>query len=435
MILLKNARLFDGVQLHGGATDLLVEGKTVTRIASGLSGSEGARVMDLAGRVVAPGFVDLHGHFRDPGQTWREDLTSGARAAAAGGFAVAVAMPNTEPPLDSEALVRDVRERGRHTGGALILPAGCVSRGRSGEEMAELASMVEAGAVLFTDDGAPVLRSSLLRHALLYASDLGVRIMEHPEDPDLSKGAQVHEGRCSALSGMRGMPAAGEVIGVGRAVALARETSCAVHLTHVSTAQALEEIRRAKGEGLPVTCDVTPHHLIFSEENVLTSHLSAIFKVNPPLRSLGDVEALWEGIADGTVDALGTDHAPWHEDEKDLPFVEASFGIASYECAVAAVLDEGRRRKVPLEALLRLWTSGPAALLPPWAGVPGRIEEGGGAFLTVLDLDLPLEVNPDQWRSKVRLTPYRGKRFIGAPVATMVAGALVFDALSEPPHE
>lgn len=435
MILLKNARLFDGVQLHGGTTDLLVEGKTVTRIASGLSSPEGARVMDLAGRVVAPGFVDLHGHFRDPGQTWREDLTSGARAAAAGGFAVAVAMPNTEPPLDSEALVRDVRERGRHTGGALILPAGCVSRGRRGEEMAELASMVEAGAVLFTDDGAPVLRSSLLRHALLYASDLGVRIMEHPEDPDLSKGAQVHEGRCSALSGMRGMPAAGEVIGVGRAVALARETSCAVHLTHVSTAQALEEIRRAKGEGLPVTCDVTPHHLVFSEENVLTSHLSAIFKVNPPLRSLGDVEALWEGVADGTVDALGTDHAPWHEDEKDLPFVEASFGIASYECAVAAVLDEGRRRKVPLEILLRLWTSGPAALLPPWAGVPGRIEEEGGAFLTVLDLDRPLEVNPDRWRSKVRLTPYRGKRFIGAPVATMVAGTLVFDALSEPLHE
>lgn len=300
--------------------------------------------------------------------------------------------------------------------------------------MAELAGMAEAGAVFFTDDGAPVLRSSLLRNALLYASDLGVRILEHPEDPDLSKNAQVHDGRCSAKSGMRGMPAAGEVIGVCRAVALARETGCPVHLTHVSTAQALDEIRRAKASGLAVTCDVTPHHLVFSEEEVLSSHLNAAYKVNPPLRSREDVEALWQGIADGTVDAIGTDHAPWHEDEKDLPFLEASFGIASYECAVAAVWDEGRRRDIALEKLLRLWTSGPAALLPDWAAVPGTLQEGVGAFLTVLDPERTLVVDPDTWCSKVRITPYRGRCFTGVPVATMVAGALVFDALSGIPR-
>ncbi len=431
MIFLKNATIFDGMRFLEHPADMLVEQGVVAGLASHLPVPSGAQVLDLTGCIAAPGFIDLHGHFRDPGQTWREDLISGARAAAAGGFAVAVAMPNTEPPLDSEALVRDVRERGKHTGGALILPAGCVSRGRKGEEMAELASMAEAGAVLFTDDGAPVLRSSLLRNALLYASDLEVRLLEHPEDPDLCKGAQVHDGRCSARSGMRGMPAAGEVIGVCRAVALSRETSCPVHLTHVSTAQALEEVRRAKAGGLPVTCDVTPHHLVFSEEAVLESHLNAAFKVNPPLRSREDVEALWRGIADGTVDAIGTDHAPWHEDEKDVPFLEASFGIASYECAVAAVLDEGRRRSVPWEKLLRLWTSGPAALLPNWVGVPGRLEDGAPAFLTVLDPARSLVVNPEQWCSKVRITPYRGKQFTGAPVATVVAGVLVFDALSE----
>ncbi len=434
MIVLKDAKIFDGMHFLEHPADVLVEKGVVTRVSPGISAPAEARVLDLQGCVVAPGFIDLHGHFRDPGQTWREDLVSGARAAAAGGFAVAVAMPNTEPPLDSEALVRDVRERGKRTGGALILPAGCVSRGRKGEDMAELASMAEAGAVLFTDDGAPVLRSSLLRNALLYASDLGVRLMEHPEDPDLCRGAQVHDGRCSAKSGMRGMPAAGEVIGVCRALALSRETSCPVHLTHVSTAQALEEIRRAKDGGLAVTCDVTPHHLVFSEEDVLASHLNASFKVNPPLRSREDVEALWRGIADGTVDAIGTDHAPWHEDEKDVPFLEASFGIASYECAVAAVLDEGRRRGVPLETLLRLWTSGPAALLPSWAGVPGKLEEGVPAFLTVLDPTRSLVVDPERWRSKVRITPYRGKSFTGAPVATVVAGTLVYDALSETPR-
>ena len=203
--------------------------------------------------------------------------------------------------------------------------------------MAELGGMAQEGAVLFTDDGSPVARANLLRQALLYSLDLGVRIMEHPEETSLTSGAQVHEGRCSAVSGMTGFPEAAEVIGVSRGIALARETGCPIHLTHLSTAGALKEVRRAKADGLAVTCDVTPHHLTLSEEDVLSSGLSGVFKVNPPLRSLADVEALWEGLWDGTVDAIATDHAPYHQDEKDLPFQEAAFGIASYECAAALV--------------------------------------------------------------------------------------------------
>ncbi len=430
-LLLKGGRIFDGERFLDGVTDVLLEDGRVRALGKDLPSPEGAKELQLAGLLVCPGFIDLHGHFRDPGQTWCEDLVSGSLAAAAGGYAVAVAMPNTLPPLDNDALVRDVIERGRRAGGARILPAGCVSKERKGEEMAELAAMADAGAVFFTDDGAPVLRARLLRNALLYTKDLGVRVLEHPEEKDLTKSAQVTEGRCSALSGMRGFPISAEVLGVLRALVLARETNCAVHLTHVSTAAALEAIRAAKADGVEVTCDVTPHHLVLSEEDVLRSNLHAAFKVNPPLRSTADRDALWRGIADGTVDAIATDHAPWHEDEKDLPFQEANFGIASYECAVGAVLDYRRNAEpeVPLERLLALWTSRPGALLPRSAAFPGRLAEGLPAHVTVVDPESAFRVDPALWRSKARITPYKGRHFTGRPVLTVVAGKIVFSAL------
>lgn len=429
MILLKNVRIFDGLDFISDCSDVLLSDGKITKIAVNRE-VPGARELDLSGKLLCPGFVDLHGHFREPGQTQCEDILSGARAAARGGFTVVVAMPNSKPAIDNDALVHFVADKGRMAakkGGALVLPAGTVSIGRKGETMADLGDMANAGAVLFTDDGSPVKSTSMLSNAMLYASDLGIRIMEHPEELQLTNNSQVHEGRCSTLSGMKGAPAAAEIIAVARGIALARETGCAIHLTHISTAQAIEEIRKAKAEALPISCDVTPHHLVFSEEDVLNSHLSAVYKVNPPLRSLADQEALWLALADGTVDAIATDHAPWHSDEKDLPFEEAAFGIASYECCVAAVLDAWKsRNNMPLEKLLRLFTYGPASLLPASAGICGRIEEGAKANLTVLDLERELQVDTNNWLSKARMSPYNGRRYTAMPVLSIVEGELAY---------
>jgi dihydroorotase len=431
MILFRRAQVFDGARFMPERLDVLISGGRVMTLGQDLVKPAGAQEIDLSGLILAPGFIDLHGHFRDPGQTWRETVLTGARAAAAGGFALAVAMPNTDPALDSAALIRYVLDQSRQAGAAFVLPAGCVSQGRQGKTLAELGAMAEEGAVLFTDDGAPVATANLLRQAMLYTRDLGVKIMDHPEEGSLTKGAQVHEGRASALSGLKGWPAAAEVLGVARGIALSRETDFPIHLTHLSTAQAVGEIRRAKAEGLPVTCDVTPHHLALSEEDVLKSGLGGVYKVNPPLRSPADAAALWDGLADGTVDAIATDHAPYHADEKDLPFQEASFGIPSYECAVAVVLTEWRARGRPglLERLLAAWTSGPARVLPETLGQLGVVQEGAPAHLTVLDLDKTQTVAMEAWQSKARLGPYQGRSLTGWPVLTLVGGEVVFSTL------
>jgi dihydroorotase len=340
-LLLRDATIFDGRLLREGRFDVLLSDGRIERIGpSGtLPAPQGGETLALEGRILSPGFVDLHAHFRDPGQTWREDLTSGSLAAAAGGYVLAVAMPNTDPAVDTAEMVEYVRRRGEAAPGARILPAGAATKGREGRELAEMRKMAEAGAAVFSDDGVPVGSPETLRRALLYARETGVRLLEHPEERSLAEGGQVHEGIESALTGLKGIPAASEVLGVLRAIVLVRETGGAIHLTHLSLAESLAAVRAAKAEGLPVTCDVTPHHLVFSEEEIRESGFDAAFKVNPPLRPASDLEALWAGLADGTVDAVATDHAPWHEDEKDLPFPEASFGIASLECAVAAVTD------------------------------------------------------------------------------------------------
>lgn len=438
MILLTNAQVFDGLKFLENGTEVLVEDNLIKAVGMNLEVPEGTARMDLGGRLLSPAFIDLHGHFRDPGQTWREDIKSGSRAAAAGGFGLAVAMPNTDPPLDSPALIRYVRQEGAAAGGALVLPAGCVSFGRQGQAMAELGAMAEEGAVLFTDDGSPVLSPDTLLQAILYSSDLGIRIMEHPEEPGLTKGAHVHEGRCSAISGIKGQPEAAEVIGVQRGIALAKEAGFGIHLTHLSTAGSILAVRRAKADGLDVTCDITPHHLVLSEEDVLERGLRGVHKVNPPLRSLADVEALWGGLADGTVDAIGTDHAPYHVDEKDLPLQEAAFGIASYECAAPALFDRAASRGLDPAILLKALTSGPAGILPDTiSGAEpglGLIEEGRTANLTVIDETLEKKVDTAGWRSKARMTPYQGMSFKGWPVLTMVRGRVVFDAMEGSAH-
>ena len=288
--------------------------------------------------------------------------------------------------------------------------------------------MTEAGAVFFTDDGSPVATSHLLRLALLYTGKRLPRVMEHPEEISLFHGGQVHEGRVSAMSGLKGIPGASEEIDVARGIALVRDTGSRIHFTHISCAGAVELIRNAKRAGLDVTCDTTFHHLTLNENAVIGSGYNSRFKVNPPLRSVEDQRALWEGLTDGTIDAIVTDHAPWHMDEKDEPFQEAPFGIASLECAAAVLLDYRAKNhpEVPLELIFTKMTSAPAALLPEkWQGL-GVIAEGACADLTVVDEARTRIVDCQTWKSKARCCPWEGMAFTGWPVMTFVEGRKIW---------
>ncbi len=432
MELFRNGRIFDGVKFLGEGFDMVVRGGTVERIGKDLP-DDGAEILDVGGAIVCPGFIDLHVHFRDPGYEWREDIGSGSRAAASGGYTTVVTMPNTSPVVDSEAMVEYVVARGHRSDGARILPAGCVSAGRKGQRLAELGLMAEAGAVLFTDDGGPVSDAGLLRTALRYSRDLGVRIMEHPEELSLTEKGQVNEGVVSASSGLKGWPVSAELIDVQKGIALCRETDAPIHFTHVSSGLAIEAIRSAKTEGLPVTCDVTPHHLTLDETAILVSRFSSTYKVNPPLRTRADVKALWKALEDGVVDAIATDHAPYHMDEKDLPFQEATSGIASIECSVAVVLDGWAKlgKPLPLEHLLARFTSGPASVLPgKWRSL-GVLKEGAVADVTVIDPEAVRKVDVTTWKSKARLCPWNNEFLQGWPVLTMVDGKIVMNRLEE----
>lgn len=424
--LFKGFKVFNGTEFINDDC-VLVDGNKIVKIGSCLE-CEDAETVEGCGRLLTPGFIDLHAHFRDPGLEWNEDLKSGAMAGAAGGFTTLVAMPNTKPAISEASLIEYVLSHGAAAHAARILPAGCVSKKREGKEICEMEKMTEAGAVFFTDDGAPVATSQLLRLALLYTGKTLPRVMEHPEEISLFQGGQVHEGRVSAMSGLKGIPGASEEIDVARGIALVRETGGRIHFTHISSAGAVELIRNAKRAGLDVTCDTTFHHLTLNENAVINSGYNSRFKVNPPLRSTEDQAALWEGLKDGTIDAIVTDHAPWHMDEKDEPFQEAPFGIASLECAVAVLLDYRARNypDVPLEMLFAKMTTAPAALLPEKWQRLGRIEEGAFADITVIDEERTRIVDCQTWHSKARCCPWEGIALTGWPVMTFVEGKKIW---------
>lgn len=424
--LFKGFKIFNGKEFIKDDCVLVEDGK-IAKIGSGLDCAD-AEVIDGGGRLLTPGFIDLHAHFRDPGLEWNEDLKSGAMAGAAGGFTTLVAMPNTKPAISEPALVEYVLSHGAAAKAARILPAGCVSKKREGKEICEMEKMAEAGAVFFTDDGSPVATSHLLRLALLYTGKRLPRVMEHPEEISLFQGGQVHEGRVSAMSGLKGIPGASEEIDVARGIALVRDTGSRIHFTHISCAGSVELIRNAKRAGLDVTCDTTFHHLTLNENAVIGSGYNSRFKVNPPLRSVEDQRALWEGLTDGTIDAIVTDHAPWHMDEKDEPFQEAPFGIASLECAAAVLLDYRAKNhpEVPLELIFTKMTSAPAALLPEkWQGL-GVIAEGARADLTVVDEERTRIVDCQTWKSKARCCPWEGMALTSWPVMTFVEGRKIW---------
>ena len=374
--------------------------------------------MRLPKVVESFGFIDLHAHLREPGFEESETIATGSRAALRGGFTTICAMPNTEPTIDSPGLVAELIARAAASDGARVLPIAAITRGRRGKELADLVELAAAGAVAFSDDGAPVEDARLFRHALEYASARDLLVIEHAQDAALSTNGVMHEGAISARLGLSGIPAAAEEAAVARDIALARLVGARLHLTHLSTAGSVELVRRAKADGARITCDVTPHHLAMTDEWVAGSRAFAwdvpgsvaratpydsSTKVNPPLRSLADVRALWRGLADGTVDAIATDHAPHASVRKDVEYDVAAFGISGLETAVPLVLGGVRAGWASLDVVLRALTSGPAGILG--IDVPDdRI---------VMDTEAEWTVSARDLVSKGKNTPLLGRVVVG----------------------
>jgi dihydroorotase len=386
------------------------------------------QALEAKGYLVVPGFIDLHAHLREPGFEDSETIATGARAALRGGFTTVCAMPNTEPAIDSPGLVAELVARGRSSGGARVLAIAAITRGRNGRELADLVELAAAGAVAFSDDGSPVEDGRLFRSALEYARVTGRPVIEHPQDLALSAKGVMHEGVVSARLGLPGMPAAAEETAVARDITLAKMTGGRLHLTHLSTTGSIELVRRAKAEGAPITCDVTPHHLAMTDDWVAGSRAFAwevpdealqgvpydsSTKVNPPLRSHADVRALWAGLADGTVDAIATDHAPHASVKKDVEFDQAAFGISGLETALALVLGGVRVHWAPIGAVIDALTVGPARVL--------GIELHDDDWIAI-DRDAEWVVTPEQLVSKGKNTPVLGRTVIGRVVHVSLGG-------------
>jgi len=398
----------------------------IEALGDGAASCEGLPVLDAGGLVCAPGFVDLHVHFREPGQEEKETVATGSHAAAAGGFTIVVTMPNTEPAIDNAGMVRYVIDRGNEAGCCRVLPTGAISVGRKGEAMAELGAMVEAGAVGFTDDGSPVVSGKLMSNALKYAKSLGVPIISHAEDLTIVGKGCMHAGYWSTRLGLTGMPRAGEDAAVFRDIELARASGGHLHVAHVSTKGAVDLIRRAKAEGVEVTAEATPHH--FALDHSRCREYSPLFKMSPPLREPDDVAAVAAGLADGTIDCIATDHAPHTATEKELQFDQAPFGVIGLETAFAAgvtylvetgIMDLGR--------LIRCMSERPAQILKL---ATGRLATGLEADFVLLDPQREWTVGPDTLRSRSRNSSFLGETLKGAVVATFLRGRSTYHALA-----
>jgi dihydroorotase len=421
-LLLRNARVVDPSAGLDGERDVLVEDGRVVRLGRGIP-ADGADVIDLRGLVACPGFIDMHVHLREPGQEWKETIATGTRAAAAGGFTGVACMPNTEPPIDSRSVVEFVLAQARQHGAVPVYPIGCVSKGQKGEQLAEMGDMAVAGARGFSDDGKPVASAGLMRRALEYARIFDLPVIDHCEEPTLVSGGVVHEGEVSTRLGLKGWPGVAEDVMVQRDILLAEYTGGAVHIAHMSTGRAAALVRSAKAAGVRVTCEVTPHHLVLTDQAVLAYDTDA--KMNPPLRAAADRAALLAAIADGTVDAIATDHAPHHTDEKCVEFSRAPFGIVGLETAVSIGLDRlVHAGVIGLPRLVDLMSCGPARVLRL---AKGSLAPGSDADVTVLDLAREVVVRPAAFASKSANTPFSGWALRGAPVMTIVGGRVVHD--------
>jgi len=420
-LLLRGGRVIDPANNLDAVQDVLLAHGKIERLGRSLEAPEGTEVVDASGKIVCPGFIDMHVHLREPGYEYKETVATGTRAAAAGGFTAVCCMANTNPVNDNGAVTDYILAKAKVEGVVRVYPIGAVTRGLRGEELAELAELAESGCVAFSDDGRCVMNSGLYRRAMEYTLPFGAPLISHAEDASLSRGASMNEGVVSTETGLPGQPAAAEDVMVARDVLLAELTGARVHIAHVSTAGAVRLIRDAKARGVQVTAEVTPHHLVLTEDAVRTWDPNT--KMAPPLRTKRDVEALLEALADGTIDCIATDHAPHALSEKEGEFDRAAFGIVGLETAVAVLLDRlVRPGLLPLATLIARWSRDPARLL----NLPGgNLAPGAPADVTILDPDAETVVDPSRFRSRSRNTPFGGWTLRGAPWMTLVGGNVV----------
>jgi dihydroorotase len=419
MLLINNGRVVDPASKTDADLDVLIEKGRIVKVGRDLSAGDAER-LDARGLIVAPGFIDLHCHLREPGQEMSETIETGTRAAARGGFTAVCCMPNTQPVNDNASVTRGIVERAAAKAAVRVWPIGAVSVSSQGQALAEIGAMKEAGIVAVSDDGKPVATARLMRQVMDYCGPLGLPVIDHCEDPSLSSGGVMREGPASVRLGLGGIPAESESICAGRDVEVALLTGARLHLAHLSTSRSLEHVRAARARGLRVTCEVTPHHFTLTDEDV---RYDASYKMNPPLASRADRDALIAGLADGTVDAIATDHAPHHAASKDVEFDRAPFGITGFETALALALDElVHKNRLPLMRLVELFATGPARVL----AIERKIEAGLPADLTIFSLDEPWTFRASESASKSRNTPFDGRVFRGAPMATIVRGEIAF---------
>jgi dihydroorotase len=424
-VLLKSVHLVDPAAGRNGRFDVLITGGRVTRVGTDLP-ADGARVVELpAGCVVTPGFIDMHVHLREPGQEYKETITTGTASAVAGGFTAVACMPNTDPINDTASVTEFIMKRAAETGLARVYPIGAVSIGSKGEQLAEIADLRAAGCVAITDDGKPVATSLLMRRALEYASMFNMPVIDHCEDSSLKGDGVAHEGAVAGLLGLKGMPGCCESIGVERGISVAELVGGHFHVAHMSTRQSLRAVRAGKERGVHVTTEVTPHHFVLTEAALAErGGFDTNTKMNPPLREEADRAAMVEGLRDGSIDAIATDHAPHHADEKALEYDRAPFGIVGLETAVPLCLDRlVHAGVIALPRLVELLSVNPARIL----GLPGgTLADGSPADLTILSPDTSVTIRASTFKSKSRNTPFDGWTLKGAVAATIVGGRTVY---------
>jgi dihydroorotase len=420
-LLIRAGRVIDPANGVDGIRDLLLQDGKVARLDKGIRAPNGTPVVDAAGKIVCPGFIDLHVHLREPGFEYKETVATGTKAAAAGGFTAICAMADTFPVNDNRAVTDYILAKARTEGSTWVYPIGAVTRSLRGKELAELGELAEAGCVAFSDDGNPIMNAALLRRAMEYGLPFGIPIVSHAEDSDLAGDGVMGEGVVSTELGLKGIPAAAEEVLVARDLLLSELTGAPLHIAHLSTAGAVRLVRDAKARGIRVTADVTPHHLLLSEEAVRSFDPNT--KTTPPLRTKRDTEALLEALADGTIDAIATDHTPHALVEKEGEFDRAASGIVGLETAAPLLLDRlVRPGLLDLTTLVARLTVGPARAL----NLPGgTLSSGAAADITILDPERELTVDPNRFHSKGRNSPFGGWKATGVPWMTVVGGRIV----------
>ncbi|MBI1745230.1 MAG: dihydroorotase [Acidobacteria bacterium] len=424
MILIKNGTVVDPANQIHGKFDVLIDNGKIIRVGRALKAPR-ASVINAAQQIVAPGFIDMHVHLREPGREDVETVQSGTAAAAAGGFTAVMAMPNTQPVNDDATVTRFILDRARESGVVTVLPCGAITAGSQGEVLSEIGEMVKAGAVAISDDGRPVMNAQVMRRALEYSKIFDIPVVDHCEDQALAAAGVMNEGYHSTRLGLRGMSSAAEEVPVARDVILAKVTGARVHIAHVSTRGAIQSIREAKRNGISITAEATPHHFTLTDEAV--SHYDTHTKMNPPLRSADDVAAVIEGLADGTIDCIASDHAPHTLEDKMLEYDQAPFGIIGLETAVSLALDRlVRSGCLSIVRLVELMSLAPARLLK--LPSKGALSPGYDADITILDVRRTVKVDVRRFRSKGRNTPFNGWELRGAPVMTIVQGKVVWAA-------